>query len=227
MQNSALRRLVAIAVVGLFLSPGSLAAQEGHAEGGAEAEHALAAEHQGHEDHIAHEKNEIAVFVGGTRRLKFEEDETGATFGIEYMRQIRPRVGASIGAEFAAGNIERDVVAMFKLGVQPFEDWAEPLLFYIGVGVEVARIDEALAEADELLAHGHGEGEGEHGLEPIAAEDEHGGSEERETEVDALMRLGTGWIIHAGSISIIPNLNFDLVGEDWAMVFGLTLGYRF
>ncbi len=227
MLNARLRLLsAATTATGLLLfAPGFAVAQEGHEAAPAADEHGAEAGDQEHGFHVAHEKNEVAVFFGGTRRLKFEEDETGGTLGIEYMRQIRPRVGASIGAEFAAGSIERDWVAMFKLGVQPFEGWSEPLIFYVGAGVEIAQIDEALAEADEL--GGHGEVEVEDGHGEVEVEDEHGGSEERETEVDALMRLGTGWVIHAGSFSIIPNLNFDLVGEDWAMVFGVTLGYRF
>lgn len=216
-------RISTLATSVLFLCPGLLGAQEGHEAQEPGAAHAEG-EHQEHEFHVAHEKNEIAVFLGGTRRLKFEEDETGATAGFEYMRQIRPRVGASLGFEFADGDIERDWVAMFKLGVQPFDGWALPIVMYIGTGIEVASVDEVLLEADE-----HGgveEGDGHEGEATVSSE-EHGESGERETEVDALMRLGTGWIIHAGSFSIIPNVNFDLVGEDWAAVFGVTLGYRF
>ncbi|MCL7981754.1 MAG: hypothetical protein M8862_04440 [marine benthic group bacterium] len=225
MLNAHVRRLrtSTIAIAILLFGSGSLIAQEGHEAEEPAAAHAEG-EHQEHEFHVAHEKNEIAVFLGGTRRLKFEDDETGATAGLEYARQIRPRVAASLGFEFAAGEIERDWVAMLKLGIQPFEGWALPLILYIGTGIEVASVDEVLLEADE-----HGgveEGEG-HGGEATVASEEHGESGERETEVDALMRLGTGWIIHAGSFSIIPNVNFDLVGEDWAAVFGVTLGYRF
>jgi hypothetical protein len=39
--------------------------------------------------------------------------------------------------------------------------------------------------------------------------------------------MGLGWPFHAGQFSIIPNVNFDLVGEDWTLVAGVTLGYRF
>jgi len=226
MPNAHVRRLrtPAIATAILLFSSGSLVAQEGHEADEPAGAHDAEAQQEEHGSHIAHEKNEIAVFFGGTRRLKFEDDETGATGGFEYMRQIRPRVGASLGFEFAGGEIERDWVAMLKLGVQPFDGWALPIVMYIGTGIEVARVDEVLLEADE---HGGGEeGEGHEGEATVASE-EHGESGERETEVDALIRLGTGWIIHAGSFSIIPNVNFDLVGEDWAAVIGVTLGYRF
>lgn len=225
MKNSGFRLFAACMAFGLFAAPGFVVAQEGH-EGAAAGEHdAVDPSHEGqeHAEHASHEKNEVAVFAGATRRLKFEEDETGATWGIEYMRQIRPRVGASLAVEFASGTIERDWVAMLKLGVQPFDDWAYPITFYIGTGIEVASIDEALLEQDE---HGGVEPGGHESESPAAAE-EHGESDERESEVDALMRLGAGWIIHAGSFSIIPNVNFDLVGEDWAIVGGVTFGYRF
>ena len=226
MLNAHVRRLrtstTAIAI--LLFGSGSLVAQEGHEAEEPAGAHDAEAQHEEHGFHIAHEKNEIAVFLGGTRRLKFEDDETGATAGLEYARQIRPRVAASLGFEFAAGEIERDWVAMLKLGIQPFEGWALPLILYIGTGIEVASVDEILLEEDE---HGGGEAPVGHEGEPTAASEGHDESGERETEVDALMRLGTGWIIHAGSFSIIPNVNFDLVGEDWAAVFGVTLGYRF
>ncbi len=227
MLNAVVRLLGAsmIAILLLLVGPGILAAQEEHEAAVPAGTHEAGDEHQEHGGHIAHEKNEVAVFFGGTTRLKFEDDETGATGGLEYMRQIRPRVAASIAFEFAAGDIERDWVTMLKLGIQPFEHWAEPLIFYIGTGIEVAQVDEVLFEED---AHGGpGEEGGEHAFESLSAEEGHGESEGRETEVDALMRLGTGWVIHAGSFSIIPNLNFDIVGEDWAMVYGVTLGYRF
>jgi hypothetical protein len=45
--------------------------------------------------------------------------------------------------------------------------------------------------------------------------------------VDAVMRLGVGWVFHVGSFSIVPNINTDIVGEDWALVGGVTFGYRF
>jgi hypothetical protein len=226
MKNSGFQLFAACMAFGLFAAPGLVIAHVGHEVAAVAGEHeAVDPSHEGqeHAEHASHEKNEVAVFAGATRRLKFEDDETGATWGIEYMRQIRPRVGASLAVEFASGTIERDWVAMLKLGVQPFDDWAHPITFYVGTGIEVASIDEELLEQDE---HGGMEPEGHEGESPAATE-EHGESGERETEVDALMRLGAGWIIHAGSFSIIPNVNFDLVGEDWAVVGGVTFGYRF
>ena len=224
MRTALIRDVVALALAcaGLALDPAIVAAQEGHEEHSA-AEHA-AGEQEEHAEHAAHEKNEIAVFLGATRRLKFEEDETGFTTGLEYIRQIRPRVGLSIAAEWSDGTIERDWIAMLKLGINPFEGWAHPFYFFVGAGVEVARIDEVLLEED---AHG-GEETGEVHEPAETLSQEHAAEGEHvETEVDALMRLGAGWAFHVGSFSIIPNLNFDIVGEDWAGVGGITLGYRF
>ena len=75
--------------------------------------------------------------------------------------------------------------------------------------------------------------EDEHGeVVPLQPVDEHGDEhaeegEDVETEVDALMHLGVRWVFHAGNFSIVPNINADLVGEDWAAVGGVTIGYRF
>jgi len=210
--------MLALASTGLTAGPAVLAAQEGHEQEAAAAGHQAEAEHQEHAEHVTHEKNEIAVFVGGTRRLKFEEDETGLTFGLEYARQLFPRTAGSIAVEWSSGSIERDWIAMVKLGVQPFENWAHGAILYIGTGIEVGRVDEVLLEEDE-----------DDEVEPV---DEHGDEhaeegEHLETEVDALMRLGVGWVFHVGSFSIIPNINSDIVGEDWALVGGVTVGYRF
>ena len=224
MRNRLLRSSLTLVLVftGLPAGPAVLTAQEGHEQEALTAGQEEAGEHQEHSEHVTHEKNEIAAFVGGTRRLKFEDDETGLTFGLEYVRQILPRAVASIGVEWADGAIERDWVAMLKLGVQPFDNWAHGAVMYIGTGIEVATIDEVLLEEDEhegedVVPETADEHANEH-----AAEGEH-----EETEVDALMRLGLGWAFHVGSFSIIPNINADIVGEDWAMVGGITVGYRF
>ena len=191
---------------GLVASPGVLTAQDGH-DGSATEAGGSSASYQEHVADAVHEKNEIAVMFGATRRLKFEDDETGATFGLEYMRRIHDRAAAFFSVEWADGDVERDWIAVLNVGVQPLNGWAEPLTFYVGAGLEVAEIDET---------------------EPEHHEESAGKSEtETETEVDALMRLGVGWPIHAGRFSIIPNVNFDIVGEDWSVVAGVALGYRF
>ena len=209
---------VVLVSTGLVLSPAIGAAQEGHEQDGAAAVHQSEAEHQEHAEHEAHWKNEIAMFVGGTQRLKFEEDDTGLTFGLEYARLLFPRTIGSIAFEWSDGAIERDWITLVKLGIQPFDNWAHGAILYIGTGIEVGRVDEVLLEEDE---QSEAEPVDEHGDEH-AEEGEH-----LETEVDALMRLGVGWVFHAGSFSIIPNINTDIVGEDWALVGGITVGYRF
>ncbi len=47
------------------------------------------------------------------------------TFGLEYVRQLFPRAAGSIAVEWADGSIERDWIAMMKMGIQPFENWAQ------------------------------------------------------------------------------------------------------
>lgn len=223
MRNRLLRAtlILLFSLTGLTISPGNVTAQEGHEEEGPAAVHQAEGEHEEHAEHAAPWKNEIAMFVGGTRRLKFEEDETGLTFGLEYARQLFPRAAGSIAVEWSDGSIERDWIAMIKMGVQPFENWAHGAIMYIGTGIEVGRVDEVLLEEDE-----------ESEVVPLEPADEHGDEhaeegEQFETEVDAVMRLGLGWVFHAGNFSIIPNINSDIVGEDWALVGGVTIGYRF
>ena len=223
MRNRLLRTapILAFTLAGLTADPAVATAQEGHEQEAVTAGHEEAGEHQEHAEHVTHEKNEIAAFVGGTRRLKFEDDETGLTFGLEYARQLFPRTVGSIAVEWSDGSIERDWIALVKMGVQPFENWAHGAIFYIGTGIEVGRIDEVLLEEDEESDEVPPEPADEHGDEH-AAEGEH-----IETEVDALMRLGLGWAFHVGNFSIVPNINADIVGEDWAIVGGFTFGYRF
>jgi len=223
MRNRLLRTtlILLFSLTGLTISPGTVTAQEGHDEEGPATVHQAESEHEEHAEHATPWKNEIAMFVGGTRRLKFEEDETGLTFGLEYGRQLFPRASGSIAVEWSDGSIERDWIAMIKMGVQPFENWAHGAIMYIGTGIEVGRVDEVLLEEDE-----------ESEVVPLEPADEHGDEhaeegEQFETEVDAVMRLGLGWVFHAGNFSIIPNINSDIVGEDWALVGGVTIGYRF
>jgi hypothetical protein len=223
MRNQLLRTapILALSIVAIAVAPPVATAQEGHEAGGDEAVHQAEGGHQEHAEHGKAWKNEIAAFVGGTRRLKFEDDETGLTFGLEYVRQLFPRASGSIAVEWSDGSIERDWIAMIKMGVQPFENWAHGAIMYIGTGIEVGRVDEELLEEDE-----------ESEVVPLEPADEHGDEhaeegEQFETEVDAVMRLGLGWVFHAGNFSIIPNINSDIVGEDWALVGGVTIGYRF
>lgn len=223
MRNRLLRTtlILLFSLTGLTISPGTVTAQEGHDEEGPATVHQAESEHEEHAEHGKAWKNEIAAFVGGTRRLKFEDDETGLTFGLEYVRQLFPRAAGSIAVEWSDGSIERDWIAMIKMGVQPFENWAHGAIMYIGTGIEVGRVDEELLEEDE-----------ESEVVPLEPADEHGDEhaeegEQFETEVDAVMRLGLGWVFHAGNFSIIPNINSDIVGEDWALVGGVTIGYRF
>jgi len=208
--------VLALAAAGL---PRSVLGQEEHAP--ADEEHATG-EHgqgEGHASGHGHEKNEIALFVGGTRRLKFEDDETGLTLGIEYMRVIGDRAALIVLFEGSGGNIERDWIGLVEVGYEPFDGWARPVFFVLGTGLEVARVDEAALEADA-----HGESGAHAEPPPASAEDTHG---ERETELEPVVRLGAGYVIHVGSFSLLPQVNFDVVADDVALVAGVGIGFRF
>ncbi len=208
--------VLALAAAGL---PRSVLGQEEHAP--ADEEHAAGA-HEQEEEHVSghgHEKNEIALFVGGTRRLKFEDDETGLTLGIEYQRVIGDRAALIVLFEGSGGNIERDWIGLVEIGYRPFNGWAEMIFFGLGTGLEVARIDEAALEAD---SHG---GSGAHTEQPAASAEE--AQEDRETELEPVVRLGFGYTVHVGSFSLIPQVNFDVVADDVALVAGIGIGYRF
>lgn len=210
--------LAALALAGAGL-PRSARGQEAHAP--ADEEHATG-EHgqgEGHASGHGHEKNEIALFVGGTRRLKFEDDETGLTLGIEYARVIGDRAALVVLFEGSAGDIERDWIGLVEVGYRPFQGWAEKVFFAIGTGLEVARIDEAALEAD---AH---HDSGAHAELPGASSEDAG--EDRETELEPVVRLGFGYTVHVGSFSLIPQVNFDVVADDVALVAGIGIGYRF
>ena len=224
MRNSLLRCTASLALLfaAFVVNPTIVAAQEGHEEAAAAGHEAEAAAAGEHDAHAAHGNNEIAIFVGASNRLKFEDDEVGLTIGVEYGRAIYDRTVLSGGFEFAGGNIERDWITFLLLSYQPFDGWARPLLIYLGPGLEVARVDEQLLEED--LEGGE---EVEHFTTDEELADEHTADDARETEVDMLIRMGLAWPFHAGQFSIIPNFNFDLVGDDWTLVAGVTLGYRF
>ena len=222
MRKPLLRRTASLALLfaAIVANPAIVAAQEGHEEAaGHEAEAAAAGEHDAHAEHA---KNEIAMFVGASNRLKFEDDEVGFTVGFDYARALDDRTALALGIEFAGGDIQRDWITFLVLTHQPFEGWLRPLVLYIGPGLEVAGVDEQQLEED--LEGGE---EVEHFVTAEELADEHSGEDTRETEVAMLVRMGVGWPFHAGQFSIIPNVNFDLVGEDWTLVAGVTLGYRF
>ncbi len=210
--------LVPLAIVGLGL-PRVAVGQEAHAPA---AEHAEQEHDAGSATEHGHEENEIAVFVGATERLKFEDDETGLTFGLEYQRGIGERAALAFTFEWAGGDIERDWIGLVGVYYEPFDGWAERIVFTLGAGIEVAKIDEIALEIDE---HG-GSGSAESHGGDLLAEGE-AGNGERETEVEPLARLGVGYAVHIGSFSLIPQLNFDIVSDDVTLVGGVALGFRF
>ena len=65
------------------------------------------------------------------------------------------------------------------------------------------------------------------GLEIIQEEEHHGDVVETKTEVEFLVRIGVGYPLHVGAFTITPSLDFDLVRNNDAIVWGINFGYGF
>ncbi|MCK5456623.1 MAG: hypothetical protein KAI45_05800 [Melioribacteraceae bacterium] len=65
------------------------------------------------------------------------------------------------------------------------------------------------------------------GIEVIQEEEHHGDEVETKTEVEFLFRFGVGVPIHLGNFGITPSIDFDLVRNHDAIVWGFNFGYGF
>ena len=65
------------------------------------------------------------------------------------------------------------------------------------------------------------------GIEIIQEEEHHGGVVETKTEVEFLFRFGAGIPFHLGNYTITPSVDFDLVRNHDAIVWGINFGYGF
>lgn len=65
------------------------------------------------------------------------------------------------------------------------------------------------------------------GIEIIQEEEHHGSEIETKTEVEFLFRFGVGMPIHIGNFGITPSIDFDLVRNNDAIVWGVNFGYGF
>ena len=63
------------------------------------------------------------------------------------------------------------------------------------------------------------------GIEFLSVEDEETGTEESETEF--LLRLGAGYYLSLGRLTLRPTFNADYAGGHWTLVYGATLGVPF
>jgi hypothetical protein len=63
------------------------------------------------------------------------------------------------------------------------------------------------------------------GVEFLTVEDEETGTEEHETEF--LLRLGAGYYLPLGRLTLRPTFNADYAGGHWTLVYGAALGIPF
>jgi len=65
------------------------------------------------------------------------------------------------------------------------------------------------------------------GIEIIQEEEYHGAEVETKTKVEFLFRIGAGFPFHFGKYTITPSVDFDLVRNNDAIVWGFNIGYGF
>lgn len=65
------------------------------------------------------------------------------------------------------------------------------------------------------------------GIEIIQEEEHHGDVVETKTEFEFLFRFGAGVPFHFGRYTITPSVDFDLVRNHDAIVWGINFGYGF
>ena len=210
--------LAALACCGLLVPRAGLGQEEHGAEHAAQAagqEHEET-ENEGHHFH----RNELAVFVGASTLTKYEDDPTSFTVGGEYFRRLSERTSVGLTVEYADGDLERDWLVLVPVAYRPFDGWAEGFQFVIGPGIEFASLsEEAVEELEGGDAGGHGE---EHVGEASEA-----GAEERENETEPVIRLGVDYVVELGRISLTPQINADVVGDNVTWVAGVALGLGF
>ena len=154
------------------------------------------AEHVPDADHAVH-RHHGGIFLGATTNLS--ADHTDPTVGIDYEYRLpvwHNRIGVAAFGEFTFA---------------AHDEWI------IGSGV-VFRPAEAL----KLFAGG--------GL--LFVEDSEGGevhsiaatTSEENDDSHSLWRVGAGWEIHAGSLSVTPTLFYDRVEGHGNLVYGVAIG---
>jgi len=215
--DPATRVLLMSAAVIALVAPSSALGQEGH-----DADHAEANEEAGHAEHHFH-RNELAVFVGASTRTKFRDDPTDLTIGGEYFRRLTGRASVGLTVEYADGDLERDWVVLVPVAYRPFDGWAAGFQFIVGPGVEFASLsEEAVVELEGGGGHGAEDADAGHG----ATADE-AGAEERENETEPVIRLGVDYVLELGRVSLTPQINADVVGDNVTWVAGVAIGLGF
>jgi len=142
--------------------------------------------------------NTLAVFLGPATRLK-ADNPTDFALGFEYARAVTNwlKVGALL--EFIPGETNRDRVIALPF----FFHLTESLLLVAGPGVETSVPRE---DAGEPAPHSS-EGEGSH--------------------TAFLFRFGVDYEIVMGNFVLAPQVNADVAGGHWTLVYGVAFGVGF
>ena len=166
----------------LLVVPGLLAAQELP---------------ESEEPEEAEAANEVAVFLGDTRK----DGHDTFTIGLDYERRLSERHGVGFLADWAATDQEREFIAAVPYFYHPPQ--LPGLKFIVAPGLEFVGED---VEVDA--------GEGE-----VEIETEH--------ETLFLVRIGAGYAWELGRFIVGPQVNWDLVDGPDAFVFGVSAGIGF
>jgi len=168
----------------LFAAPRPAAAQEAEEEGHAVADHALS--------------NEIALFVGNTRK----EGGDALTFGLDYVRELSPRFGTGVFFDWATNHAERS----FIVGI--------PLYVQTGLGHLIVTMGPGIERETEV------------GNDPEEAEEGHG--ESGDVLFLFRLGAQYGFHFGAGGRFVIaPQTNLDLTKRENAWVLGAIVGVAF
>lgn len=189
-----MRRVSFIAGIGLglALTVGTAGAQEAHA--GDAGEEAHAQEEGGH----GGLKNEVAIFLGNTRKSNHD----AFTVGLDYARALGARFGLGAFFDYASSGSERDYILGGGLWVEVIEHGA----VLLGGGVE--REEFSGSEG----AHGAAEGE-PHGDKTVGL-----------IRVGATYAFHFG---SEGRWGLAPQAFLDITEGNDAWVLGVALGYTF
>jgi hypothetical protein len=161
------------------------------------------AEHHRDTHHMHY--NHVAAFVGGTTLNK---GGTHFTLGGDYVRYLphHPRLGiGAFGEAIFAEHTEWAIGALLVYRV------VEQLGIRVGPGLEILQ-EEAVEHPTSKSASA---------AAPLA---EH----ETRTKAEFLFRIGVGYDLELGGVSITPTIDFDIIrGSSDAFVWGINVGTGF
>jgi len=168
--------------------------------------HAQHEEHGAH-DAVHHHSHHIGVFNGFTSDLG---DHNEFTLGLDYVYSLpvaSPRLGIGAFGEILFAEHKE-----YLLGVPLVIKPAGNLFFHTAPGIVI--VDEGTSE------------ENNHETTHLAKTADEG-TEAASSNNHFLFRLGAGYGVDLGNISLTPTVNFDFVDGEEFLVFGISLGKGF